>query len=159
MKRLIIILAAILIIMLAASCKKNPNAAIELPEGPEYVGAYLKSTDVRHIGHALDTAATRLPVKWENMDTGYQYSMMVFTTDAAKGTTTRNFTVLSIETSGQAEVLDLIGTSSKRNEWRIVAKAPAAYVGKAARMNLAAAPAPKATLSSGQNFKGFMVAN
>jgi len=40
-----------------------------------------------------------------------------------------------------------------------VAKAPAAYVGKAARMNLAAAPAPKATLSSGQNFKGFMVAN
>jgi len=159
MKRLIAILAATLLIMLTVGCKKNPNAFIELPESPEYVGAYLEITDVQHIGHALDTAATRMPVKWENTATGYQCAFMVFTTDAAMGTTTRKFTVLTIEPSGYAEVLNLIGTSSKKNEWRIVAETPASHVGKAARMDLADTQVPKATLSSGQHFKGFMVAD
>lgn len=152
-------LVAVLLLLFAAGCKKNPNAIIELPEEPEYAGAYLETSDVRHIGHALDTAPSRQPVKWENPATGYQFSMMVFNTDSIKGTTTRTFTVLTIEPSGYAEVLNLIGKSSKKNEWRIVAEAPASYVGKAARMNLEESEVPNASLSSGEHFKGFMVAN
>ncbi len=73
------------------------------------------------------------PVKWENQATGYQFCMMVFSGDAAMGTRTRKFSVLSIQPSGDAEVLNLIGTSSTKNEWRIVAEAPASSVGKASR--------------------------
>ena len=115
--------------------------------------------DVRHIGHALNTAPTRMPVKWENTETGYQFSLMVFSSDAAMGTATRKFTVLTIEPSGEAEILNLVGTSTKKNVWHIVAETPAAYVGKAARMELAETPIPDATLSSNQRFTGFIVAN
>ena len=114
MKRLVLMLAIAMLIMLAGGCKNNPNAFIQFPQGPEYVGAYLETTDVRHIGYALNTAATRTPVKWENRESGYQYSLMVFTTDAAMGTTTRKFTILTIEPSGYAEVLNLIGRSEER---------------------------------------------
>ena len=158
MKRLALILAALLI-MLALGCKKNPNAFIEFPVGPEYIGTYIETTDIQHIGHALNTAATRTPVKWENQESGYQYSLMVFTTDAAMGTTTRKFTVLTIEPSGYAEILNLIGTSTQKNTWEIVAEAPASYVGKAVRMDLASTPAPKATHSNNEHFPGFMVAD
>ena len=159
MKRLMTIFAAIMLITLISGCKKNPNAFIQFPEGPEYVGTYIDTTDIRHIGYALNTAATRVPVKWENPTNGYQYSLMVFTTDAAMGTTTRKFTILTIEPSGDAEVLNLIGTSKQKNIWNIVAETPASSVGKAARMDLAKAPTPKATHSHTQDFPGFMLAN
>lgn len=159
MKRLLIILPAIMLIVLAVGCKKNPIAIIEFTEGPEYVGTYIETTDVQHIGYALNTAPTRVPVKWENPNSGYQYSLMVFSSDAGIGTTTRNFTILTIEPSGYAEVLNLIGSSSEKNTWNIVAETPASYVGKAARMNLPATPAPKATHSNDQHFPGFMLAN
>jgi hypothetical protein len=159
MKQMTTILAATLLLLMITGCQKNLNSFIELPEEPEYIGAYLETSDVQYIGHALDTAATRMPVKWENTATGYQFSFMVFTSDTAMGTTTREFTVLTIEPSGYAEVLNLIGTSSKKNTWSIVAETPASYVGKAARMNLGNAHTPEATISSGKYFKGFMVAN
>ncbi|WP_319470423.1 hypothetical protein [uncultured Pseudodesulfovibrio sp.] len=157
MKRTAIIFAAVALVLFAAGCKRNPNAIIELPQGPEYVGEYLAASDVHRIGHALDSVPSRTPVKWENRETGYQFSMMVFAADSAMGTTTRKFSILSIRPSGDAEVLDLVGTSSKKNEWRIVAEGPASAVGKAVRMQLAATPDPEASHSSGANFKGFMV--
>jgi len=159
MKQLIAILAATLLAVVVTGCKNNPAAFLELPGGPEYVGEYLEPGDVRHIGHALNTAPTRMPVKWENTETGYQFSLMVFSSDAAMGTATRKFTVLTIEPSGEAEILNLVGTSTKKNVWHIVAETPAAYVGKAARMELAETPIPDATLSSNQRFTGFIVAN
>lgn len=152
-------IAACLFLAFAFGCKKNPHCVIQLPVGPEYVGSYLKQSDVRRIGHALGSIAARTPVKWENGSTGYQFSMMIFTSDKALGTTTRNFSVLAIQPSGDAEVLNLVGSSDKKNVWRIVAEGPASQVGKAARMNIAATPVPKASLSSGADFNGFMVAN
>lgn len=144
-------------LLLFVGCKKNPNAIIELPSEPVYIGLYLENADVRRIGHALNTAPTRQTVQWENPTTQYQFSMMVFTTDASVGTTTREFTILSIAPDRTAEVLNLIGISSEKNTWHIVAEAPASVVGKAARMQLAASPVPDVSTSSGQNFQGFMV--
>jgi len=149
----------IAVMLTALGCKKNPHSIIQLPEEPEYVGEYLQTPDVRRIGHALDTAPTRATIQWENADTGYQFSMMVFESDSAMGTTTRHFSVFSINQERDGEVLNLIGTSSEKNVWNIVADTPAAPVGKAARMTLAASPTPEASLSSGKNFHGFMVAN
>lgn len=150
-------LTLILLVCMVSGCTENPFTTLDLMQGPEYVGEYLKETDVRRIGHALDTAATRMPVKWENRDTGYQFSMMIFATDSAKGTTTRIFTILTIDQDSQGETLDLKGTSSTKNEWRIVAEAPASSIGAVGRMVMDDSPAPKASSSSGQNFKGFMV--
>lgn len=157
MKQTLIALAATALLLLTFGCKKNPKAIIEFPTGPEYIGTYLDNSDVRRIGHALNTAKTRQTVQWENPDTDYQFSMMVFTTDSAVGTTTREFTVLTIAPDRTAEVLNLIGTSSARNIWNIVAEAPAAVVGKASRMELASSPVPEVTISSGQEFNGFIV--
>jgi len=152
-----LILIAVAVLLVAAGCKTNPQAIIDLPLGPEYVGEYLDVTDVRHIGYALDAAPDRTPVQWENPATGYQFSMMVFSANRADGVTSRKFTVLSIEPSGDAEVLNLIGESSKKKEWTIVAEGPASFVGKAARMPLGDTPAPAGKVNSGQNFKGFIV--
>lgn len=148
--------AVFVLLLLPMGCKTNPNCLIQLPQAPEFVGEYLQISDVLRIGHALDTVAARTPVQWENPDTGYQYSMMVFSSDSAGGTTVSRFSVLSIEPSGDAEVLALLGTSTKKNVWNITAELPATSVGKAVRMDLIATPVPKATLSSDQ-FIGFMV--
>ncbi|QJB55562.1 hypothetical protein [Pseudodesulfovibrio sp. zrk46] len=156
MKQLIVTMAVALLLLLPG-CKKNPRAIIDLPTGPEYVGEYLQTSDVLRIGHALDTIPTRATVQWENMDTGYQYSMMIFSSDSAMGTTTRQFSVLSINSERDGEVLNLIGTSTKKNIWNIVAESSASPVGKAARMQLEATPVPHASLSSGKDFHGFMV--
>lgn len=153
----IITLTITVLMLLTLGCKKNPNAVIELPSEPEYIGLYLENADVRRIGHALNTAPTRQTIQWENPTTQYQFSMMVFSTDAVVGTTTREFTILSIAPDQTAEVLNLIGTSSVKNTWHIVAEAPASIVGKAKRMQLTASPVPNVSTSSGQNFQGFMV--
>jgi len=166
MKRHIFILAAIALTLFVTGCKKNPISIITLPEEPKYIGEYMETSDVRRIGHALDTAPTRSTIQWENGDTGFQYSMMVFTTEmvtqtenaVTTKTATRKFTVLSIAPTGNAQVLNLVGRSSQDNVWRIVAEAPASSVGKAVRMDLTATPTPEASLSSGTNFHGFMVA-
>ncbi|MEF2231737.1 MAG: hypothetical protein V3571_12470 [Pseudodesulfovibrio sp.] len=143
-------------LLLVAGCKKNPACIIPLPEFAEYAGEYLEVSDVLRIGHALDRTAPRVPVQWENGDTGYQYSMMIFSSDSARGETVSRFTVLAIEPSGDAEVLALLGRSSRPGEWNIVAEAPASPVGKAARMTLAATPVPDASLRS-DHFDGFEV--
>ncbi len=162
MKHHIFLITAIAFILLAVGCKKNPHAIIEIPDEAEYVGGYLDTSDVRRIGQALNSAPTRATVQWENEATGYQYSMMIFTTKSvpqinAKPQIRRDFTVLSIAPARDAEVLDLIGTSSAKNTWSIVAETSAAQVGKATRMNLTATPEPDVSLSSGDNFNGFMV--
>lgn len=157
MKQNIHIAVTIALFLCLAGCRANPKAIIDIPYETEFVGTYLETTDVQRIGHALDTAPTRATVQWENLNTGYQYSMMVFASDAAMGTTTRSFSVLSIDQSRDAEVLNLIGTSSEKNIWHIVAEAPASRVGKAARMTLAQSPVPEASVSSGSDFNGFVV--
>ncbi|QGY40071.1 hypothetical protein GM415_08005 [Pseudodesulfovibrio cashew] len=156
MKRILTLVAVLAMLMLAQGCKSSPAELLDLSTGPEYVGDYLEVSDVLRIGHALDTAETRQPVQWENPATGYQCSMMVFNSDAAMGTATRTFTVLTIAPDGNAEVLNLSGKSSTRNVWNIVALKPASPVGKASRMTLAASPVPEASLT-GKIFNGFMV--
>lgn len=152
-------LAATLLCLLAWGCKKNEKFIIPLPQGPEYVGEYMETSDVLRIGHALNTLATRMTVKWENPKTGYQFSMIIFSSDSAKGKTTRAFTVLTIGPDNQGETLDLKGVSDKAKHWRIVAVAPAASIGTVARMPMEETPVPDATTSSGQNFQGFIVAD
>lgn len=151
-----LVLAACVLSILLAGCKANPDCLIQLPEGPEYVGEYLRKSDVLRMGHALSTVPPRAPVKWENPDSGYQYSMMIFSTDSAGGAAVSRFTVLCIEPSGQAEILALIGRSTQRGVWNIVAEAPASSVGKASRMELEPTPVPKASMTS-DRFTGFMV--
>lgn len=166
MKRHLSVLVLSALLILAFGCRRNPNAFIQLPQETEYVGSYLEISDVLRIGHALDTVPTRTTIQWENETTGYQFSMMVFTSNTATetveetqvDTATRKFSVLTITRTGDAEVLNLMGTSSKKNIWNIVAESSAAAVGKAVRMTLAATPVPEATLSSGTRFNGFMVA-
>ena len=163
MKRHFFILIALAAILLVTGCRKNPRSIIEIPDEAEYVGEYLDTSDVRRIGQALNSAPTRATVQWENEVTGYQFSMMIFTTKSvpqmnhAMPQIRRDFTVLSIAPARDAEVLDLIGTSSAKNTWSIVAETSAAQVGKATRMNLTATPEPDVSLSSGDNFNGFMV--
>lgn len=147
-----------LVLSLVACSATEVEALMDLSSSPQYVAKYLDVTDVRRIGHALDTAPTREPVQWENGATGYQFSLMVFSTGKTNSGMIRRFSVLAIQPSGQAELLNLIGRSPKKNEWHIVAEAPAAPVGKAARMNLASTSVPKASTSSGKTFSGFMVA-
>lgn len=157
MKRMLTLAVMAALIIVATGCRKNPKAIIELPTGPEFAGEYLDTADVRRIGYALNTAADRQTVQWENPVSKYQFSMMVFSSNSAVGTTTRKFTVLTIDPASTAEVLNLIGTSSKRNTWNIVAEAPAVVVGKAVRMQLVATPTPEADLSSEGGFNGFIV--
>jgi hypothetical protein len=156
MKHLATILTLLALTLLPAGCKQVALDALDLG-GPEYVGHYMQDDDVRHLAHALDTAPARTPVKWENTATGYQYSMMVFASDEAAGITTRTVSVLAIEPSGDAEVMDLVCTSESARRWRIVAKAPAAFVGRAARMELEPATAPAGVRTSDEAFKGFVV--
>lgn len=153
----LILIAAATLILLALGCRKNPNAIIQLPSEPEFVGQYLETQDVLRIGHALNTAPTRQTIQWANPNTDYQYSMMVFTTDSIKSTTSRKFTILAIAPDNDAEVLNLIGTSSEKNIWNIVAETPASPVGKASRMKLTDSPIPEASLASGTSFGGFIV--
>lgn len=156
MKQTLLISIALLL-LIGAGCRKNPNSAIPLPQFIEYTGTYMDTSDVLRMGHALDTAPTRGTVQWENLQTGYQYSMMIFSSDAAMGTTTRTFSVLAISPQQDGEVLNLVGRSTKNRVWAIVAEAPASPVGKAARMELDQTPAPDATLISGHEFNGFQV--
>lgn len=149
-----IILACILAL---AAVALAPSRAAGLGQQVHYVGEYLDVTDVQRIGHALDTAATRTPVQWENARTGYQYSLMVFTTGRTNEGMVRRFSVLAIEPSGQAELLELVGRSASRNVWHIVAESPSSPVGKAARMTLDQTPVPAARTSSGGSFKGFVI--
>lgn len=156
MKR-ILLAVAVLLVLTSMGCKRNPKFIIPIPYDPIYVGEYLQIADVYRIAHALDTAPTRSTVQWENEETGYQYSMMVFSADTALGKTTRSFSILSIQPSGDAEVLNLIGTSETKNEWNISAQSPASSVGKAVRMDLPVTPNPVATRSSESEFIGFIV--
>ncbi|MEF2230079.1 MAG: hypothetical protein V3571_04055 [Pseudodesulfovibrio sp.] len=156
MKHRLVLFLCCAALLLAAGCKKNPSCIIPLPEFTQYAGEYLQVSDVLRIGHALDRTAPRVPVQWENGETGYQYSMMIFSSDQAGGETVSRFTVLSIEPSGEAEVLALLGRSARPGVWNIVAEKPASAVGKAARMDLAATPVPKASLKS-DHFEGFVV--
>ncbi|MFH1913182.1 MAG: hypothetical protein ABIK45_02765 [Pseudomonadota bacterium] len=158
MKRFAAAMAVLVLALIPAGCKQATLDALNM-SGPKYVGGYMSDHDVRHLAHALDTAPVRSPVKWENLDTGYQYSMMVFDSDEAAGITTRKVSVLAIEPSGDAEVLDLICISESARKWRIVAKAPAAFVGRAARMELEPASAPAGVRTSDEEFRGFVVAN
>ncbi len=157
MKQSIIALVALSILLLAFGCKKNPRAIIELPSDPEFVGEYLEMQDVRRIGHALNNAPVRQTIQWENPNTHYQFSMMVFTANKDKAGATRDFTVLTIAPDSTAEVLNLIGTSTKKNIWLIVAETPASVVGQAVRMELTGSPVPDVSISSGSDFHGFMV--
>lgn len=156
MKRLTMILTAALLV-LTAGCRLNPKAPIQLPLGPEYAGEYLEVADVQRIGHALDTIPEYTPVQWENHRTGYQYSMTVFRTRNGSKATTRTFSVLSIQPSGAAEELSLVGVSETAREWHIFAKTPGTMVGTAVRMQLAETPTPRAQISSGHDFPGFIV--
>lgn len=156
MKYIATALAVLALALLPLGCKQAALDAFNIG-GPDYVGNYMQDGDVRHLAHALDTAPTRTPVKWENLGTGYQYSMMIFSSDEAAGVITRAVSVLAIEPSGDAEVLDLVCTSESARKWRIVAKAPAAFVGRAARMELAPAAAPE-NVRTEAGFKGFVVA-
>ena len=149
-------LAVCFLLLLLAGCKTNPNCIIPLPESEEFVGQYLEKSDVLRIGHALSVVAPRTPVQWENPDSGYQFSMMVFSSDSAGGAAVSRFTVLAIEPDGKAEVLALLGRSTQPGVWNIVAEAPASSVGKASRMTLEPSPVPKASMSSDQ-FNGFVV--
>ena len=150
------VLAACVLLLLLAGCKTNPKCIIPLPESTEYVGQYLEKSDVLRIGHALSNVPPRTPVKWENPDTGYQYSMMIFSSNSAGGAALSRFTVLAIEPDGQAEVLALLGRSSERGVWSIVAESSASPVGKASRMDLQSSPVPKASMAS-ERFNGFVV--
>lgn len=156
MKRLATALTILALTLLSLGCKQAALDAFNMG-GPEYVGDYMQDDDVRHLAHALDTAPTRTPIKWENLGTGYQYSMMIFSSDEAAGVVTRAVSVLAIEPSGDAEVLDLVCTSESARKWRIVAKTPASFVGRAARMELAPAAAPE-NVRTEAGFKGFVVA-
>ena len=151
-----LLLAVCVLLSLLAGCKTNPNCIIPLPESTEYVGEYLEKSDVLRIGHALTTVGPRVPVKWENPDSGYQYSMMIFSSDSAGGAAVSRFTVLSIEPDGAAEVLALLGRSTEPGVWNITAESSASPVGRAARMELEPSPVPKASMSSEQ-FIGFVV--
>ncbi len=142
--------------IILAGCKVNPKSIISLPSGPDYVGSYLHDTDVRHIAHALNSLPTRHTVQWENRTTGYQYSMMVFESDKSMGLITRQFTVLAINRDSDGEVLNLVGRSSGKNTWEIVADGPAAPVGKVTRMELPDTSVPAASISSG-DFYGFAI--
>lgn len=157
MKIKIWLIATVALFVLATGCKKNPNSIIGLPEEVVHVGSYMDISDVQRIGHALNNAATRQTVQWENDETGYQYSMMVFTTRQRGETVSREFTVLTIAPMRDAEVLNLVGSSSEDDVWVIEAEGPAAAVGKAARMELAASPVPDVSLSSGKKFNGFQI--
>lgn len=148
-----LLFAAILVLL----CPTQSRALLSFDQEPAYVGDYLDMTDVQRIGHALDTAATRTPVQWENGRTGYQYSLMVFTTGETSDGTIRRFSILAIEPSGKAELLELVGRSEKKSVWRIEAEIPASPVGTAARMQLEQTPVPAASTSSGDRFKGFMI--
>lgn len=153
-----ILMSVILVAMaLVAGCKKNPDFIIDFPEDPEYVGQYLEASDVSRIAYALDTAPTRGRVQWESPTTGYQYSMMIFSSQEDAGVTSRSFTVLAIAASGNAEVLNLSGTSKEERIWNIVATKPASDVGKVGRMSLESTPVPEAHLLSGPVFNGFIV--
>ncbi|MDD3313870.1 hypothetical protein [Pseudodesulfovibrio sp.] len=154
MKQYVPLMAACVLLLCLGACKRN--AATILPMPDEYVGEYLETSDVLRIGAALDRTAPRIPVKWENPETGYQFSMMVFSSDSAKGATTSRFSVLAIEPSGQAELLALLGRSSKKGVWHIVAESSASPVGKAQRMRLDPTPMPEATLNT-DHFSGFLV--
>jgi len=154
MKRYALFLTACALLVCLAACKRNTATILPMPD--EYVGEYLETSDVLRIGAALDRTAPRIPVKWENPATGYQFSMMIFSSDSAKGATTSRFSVLAIQPSGQAELLALLGRSKKKGVWNIVAESPASPVGKAQRMQLAPTPMPEATLNS-DHFSGFMV--
>ncbi|WP_285905855.1 hypothetical protein [Pseudodesulfovibrio pelocollis] len=157
MKRFAAVLAVLLLALIPAGCKQAALDVLNMG-GPKYVGGYMSDNDVRHLAHALDTAPARTPVKWENLDTGYQFSLMVFDSDEAAGITTRSVSVLAIEPSGDAEVLDLICTSESARKWRIVAKAPASFVGRAARMELEPGQVPAGVRTSDDEFRGFVVA-
>ncbi|MUM76579.1 hypothetical protein GKC30_02900 [Pseudodesulfovibrio sp. F-1] len=157
MKQFAAALAMLVLVLFAGGCKQAALDVLNLG-GPKYVGGYMSDDDVRHLAHALDTAPARTPVKWENLDTGYQFSMMIFDSDEAAGITTRSVSVLAIEPSGDAEVIDLLCTSESARKWRIVAKAPAAFVGRAARMELEPAQAPAGVRTSDDAFRGFVVA-
>lgn len=148
---LLIILAALVVLPPAATSSSNEQ------DDAGYAGGYMDATDVQRIGHALDTAATRSPVQWENPVSGYQYSLMVFATGRTTEGMIRRFSILAIQPSGEAELLDLVGRSSTRNIWRIVAESPPSPVGKAARMVLETTPVPAAKISSGNAFKGFVI--
>lgn len=153
----IILACCALLLMNLGACRKNPNSAIPLPQFIEYTGTYMDTSDILRIGHALDTVETRKTVQWENGETGYQYSMMVFSSDAAMGKRTRTFSVLAISPDRDGEVLNLVGHSSKAKTWTILAESLASPVGKAVRMNLKPTPAPNASLTSGAEFRGFQV--
>ncbi|WP_419785920.1 hypothetical protein [Pseudodesulfovibrio sp.] len=148
------LLICCLFLVSLAACKRNEATILPMPD--EYVGEYLQTSDVIRIGVALDRTPPRVPVKWENPDTGYQFSMMIFSLDGAKGAVASHFSVLAIQPSGDAEVLSLLGRSEKKGVWHIVAESSASSVGKAQRMKLVPTPMPNATLNSDQ-FSGFLV--
>jgi hypothetical protein len=156
MQRVPLYLAVLVMAALMLGCRQNPLESLDFM-GPQYVGDYMRDDDVRRIAHALDTAAARTPVKWENADTGYQYSLMIFSADEAVGVRSRTATVLAIEPSGDAEILDLVCTSDTPHTWLITATGPASFVGRAARMDLPPSATPPGTLASEDGFKGFVV--
>lgn len=157
MKRYLILLC--LALALLAGCHKNPARELmdKLSTEPRYVGAYLQIDDVLRVGHGLDTAEDDAPVKWENRDTGYQYSMIVFDTVRTGLTTTRGFSLLSIDQAGQGEVLNLRGVSTGDRIWSMVATKPASAIGTVGRMDLPPTPSPRASLTSDREFQGFVV--
>jgi hypothetical protein len=159
MKHSPMLLAGLLLALCCLGCKQNvlDLNALNMGGGTEYVGEYMRADDVRRIAHALDTVPARTPVKWENMDTGYQYSMMVFASDTAAGVTSRTVSVLAIEPSGDAEVFDLFCTSDTPRKWRMEVRKPAVFVGRAARMELPPSATPAGTLASADSFKGFVI--
>lgn len=157
MKRLLITLCLGLIML--SGCKNNPAAQLmdKLSTTPKYAGAYLETDDVLRVGHGLDTAQDDTPVKWENPNTRYQYSMIVFDSVETGLNTTRNFSLLAIDTEGQAEVLNLRGISTEKSIWAITATQEGAPIGKVGRMNLPPTATPRASLASNGAFKGFVV--
>ncbi|WP_041720239.1 hypothetical protein [Pseudodesulfovibrio piezophilus] len=151
----IFLLASMLLFCLGCQGKTLPLWGFS--SGQQYVGSYLDSADIWRIGHALNTVSPRVPVQWENKTTGYQYSMMVFTSAEADGQSTRGFTVLAIAPSREAEVLNLSGRSHGGNAWSIVAQSRASRVGTAARMHLQTPSVPEKWLASREVFDGFPV--
>ena len=157
MPRFLLVLACAALILLPG-CKKNSSPLSSFfGFGEDHAGEYLERADVLRIAQGLTSAPDQIPLQWENPDTGYQYSMLIQKTESAEETTTRDFTVLSIRTDRQAELLTLSAQSQSRGQWAIMALKPGVVVGHAARMELPSSPDPAGTLASKDEFPGFPI--
>lgn len=137
------ILVALCLILALTACKKltaqdiNPFAEIQT-----HTAQYMDWQDAEKVALALQKSADRQCVKWENPDTGYQYSAFVFKSSKQGRKKVREITLLTTSPQSQGETLELVGTSEGKGVWLVYAIKPATPVGTVKREALAAGMTP-----------------